>query len=182
MTVKTYWVLTKEDSKEHEKHVDAMQQAKKDAVAYIKERIACDEVYFTTRNVSYLGFKEKPDNPKIRKIGMERHDVHWLCLPKSKTDWNQIMRDGEKIAKSAIRFQEYCEGLWPETAKSVVGQGNSASSFSISETAFGFLKGRVVMCYPLSDGEAVDLSKIPKGFSELTASQYSGLLKDDQPA
>lgn len=176
MTVKTYWALSAEKSKEHEKHVDAMLQAKKDAVAYIKERIDCDEVYFTTRNVSYLGFKEKPNNDKIRKTGMERHDGHWLCLPKSKTDWNQIMIDGENIAKSAVGFQEYCKGLWPETAKSVMGQGNSTTSFSITETAFGFLKGLVVMSYPLNDGESLDKAKIPDGFTELTSSQYSELL------
>ena len=180
MTIKTYWALSVEESAKHEHAVAAQNKAQADAVNYIKERIPCDSVFFTIHGCAYLGFKsyDKPTHDKLRKTVMERHDGYWLCSPKSKTDWSDIVSEGRKIANSAVKFQDYCKQLWPQTKREVIGTGNSPSSFSLSKTAFGFLKGQLVMCLPVSDSEKLDKSIIPEGFTELTMSQYSELASD----
>lgn len=180
MTVKTYWALSVEESAKHEHAVAAQNKAQADAVNYIKERIPCDAVFFTTHGGVYLGFKGygKPVHEKLRKTGMERHDGHWLCSPKSKTDWSDVASKGRKIANSAVKFQDYCKQLWPQTRREVVGAGSSPSSCSLSRTAFGFLKGRLVMCLPVSDSEKLDKSIIPDGFTELTMSEYQSLVAE----
>lgn len=173
MTTKTFWALSAEDSEQHRHAAEAQTKATEDAKNYVIERIKCDGVFLTTSGAIYLGFKEKQDNQQLHKKPAHWHDGQHLYCTKVKTEWNQILIDAEKIARSAIKFDTYCKELWPKMVIASVGS-EGGSSFSLNQTSFGFLSGRVVAMVPFGGG-TIDRSIIADGFSELTMSQYAEL-------
>lgn len=173
MTVKTYWALSVEDSAKHKPAAEAQKKASSDAKKYIAERINCDGVFITTSNIVYLGFKQRQDNPMLHKKPAHYHDGQHMYRTKAKTEWQSIVIEAEKIARSAVKFDKYCKELWPKMVVSSIGS-EGRLSFSLSETSFGFLSDRVVAMVPFGDN-SVDTSVIADGFQELTASQFAAL-------
>ena len=176
MTIKTYWALSAEESAKHEHAVTAQNDAQTKARDYVLSKIDCDGVFITTHGSIYLGFKKLQDNKMLHKKPKHFHDGCHLYTTKSKTEWNNILIDAEKIIKGQVKFQDYCKNIWPEVVREVIGEGSSPTSYSLSKTAFGFLKGQLVICLPLSDDEKLDKNIIPDGFYELTMSQYQELV------
>ncbi|MBV2128195.1 hypothetical protein [Arsukibacterium indicum] len=175
MTIHTFWALSAEESAKHKHAADAHINASEAAKNYVTERIECDGVFITGSRAIYLGFRRRQDNPMLHKRPAHQHDGQYLYCTKTKTEWNEIVAEAEKIARAAIKFQDYCKEQWPTSITSVLGRSGSGGGFSISETSFGFMGGRVVMMRPVSDGGSVDKSTIPDGFLELTGSQYAEL-------
>lgn len=173
MTVKTLWALSVEDSAQHKHAAEAQAKATKDAKKYVTDRIKCDGIFLTTSNSIFLGFKECQDNPQLHKKPRDYYKGCHLYSTKAKTEWNQILIEAEKIARSAIKFDDYCKELWPKMVISSIGS-EGGGGFSLSNTSFGFLSDRVVAMVPFGDG-AVDKSIIAEGFQELTASEYAEL-------
>ena len=177
MTIKTFWVLSEEESLRHKPAVEAHQKASTEAKNYVVERIDCDGVFITTNNSVYLGFKQKQDNLMLHKKPAHYHDGQHLYRTKAKTEWDKIIIEAEKIARSAVKFDRYCKELWPKMVISSIGN-EGGSSFSLSETSFGFLSGRVVAMVPFSNSGSPDLSIIADGFTEITMTKYQDLLNE----
>lgn len=170
MTIKTYWTLSKDESAKHSHAAFAQLEATTSACKYLKEKTGCDKVYFTSGGSSFIAFKEKSDDKRLRKTGVVRHDSHWLYTPKVKTDWNEFCIEAEKIKRSSVSFDEYCKSLWIDAVRSVVG--SIGGSFTITETSFGFIGGTIVMMVPWGDDEVIKKSIIPNVFQEITAGEY----------
>lgn len=174
MTIKTFWAMSVEDSAKYRDVAESHRASILNAKNYVTERIPCDGVFLTQSNAIYLGFKRKQDNPMLHKRPAHQHDGQYLYCTKAKTDWDKIVIEATKIARSAVKFDKYMKDAFPQMLKNVLGS-EGGSSFSITETGFGFMSDRVVAVVPFSNDSDFDSSFIPKEFKELTASEFGRL-------
>lgn len=175
MTIKTYWAMSAEVSAPHETAVNAQADAQDKIKNMVKQRTGCDAVFFGAGKQVYAGFTQRPDPAVWKKNPITQHGGYALMSPKAKTDAAAALSEARQMANDITTFDEYCKALWPDMVRECVGSGLTHTSFTITRTAFGFLKGRVVASVPFTEEEIIDKGIIPTGFVELTASEYAEL-------
>jgi len=175
MTIKTYWALTAEASVPHEAAVDAQGEVQDKIKDLVKQRTGCDAVFFGAGKQVYAGFTQRPDPAIWKKNPITQHGGYALMSPKAKTDAAAALSEARQMADDVTTFDEYCKALWPSMVRECMGRGPTHTSFTITRTCFGFLKGRVVASVPFTDEEPIDKAIIADGFVELTASEYADL-------
>lgn len=176
MTIKTYWALSVDDSKQYAEAKDAQINAHKAAKDYIENSgFQCDGVFISTTGTVFLGFKGKPTNSDLKKKPDGDHEGFALYTAKANTLTAGVLSEAKRLANEAVCFNDFCKTKWPGVVREVMGQGNSPHSFTLTKTAFGWLGDRVVLLVPFSDQEVINISIIPPGFVELTATEYANL-------
>jgi hypothetical protein len=174
MTIKTFWALPPEISKQHLHAVTSWNDLNDKAVTLVKDKTGCDEVLRASNGSIYPGFKHIPPLVNWRK-NPAYCDGYYLMIPKAKTPESIALIEACNILKSGQPFDEYCKAKWPKMVQRVAGSSLSIASVITSKTSFGYLKGHLVAMVPFVEGKKIDKSIIAEGFIELTASQYADL-------
>jgi len=177
--VKTYWALSEEASVPFEQMACHYNVNRFQAYLELQEKVGCDSINTNTNGSILLSYNEKQDQPWLTKRPAYTAGGMYHYFPKAKTPQYDWVKKAREKTKEVPEFQAYCKEQFPDSEVSILGEAQSGSGFALYRTAFGVLKGQLVMVFPVLV-EDPDYSKVPAGFVELTNSQYAALNKDTE--
>lgn len=172
----TYWVLSKEDSAKYIEVIDKHNEAIKKAGSMLKAATGCDEINFTTDGRIVLSYKTKQDKPFLyKKPSFNEHGMYHYYV-KINTVQHEVLVAATKLLRSYKCIKEVLKEVYPDTQFRIASL-DTGSNITLHKTTFGFLKGQVIMAYPV-DSTKPDYNNVPEGFTEITNTQYVQLCKD----
>jgi hypothetical protein len=175
--IHTYWALSKEASEPFDVIITGYFAARDSIFNSILSRIGCDAVNLNTNGSLLLTYKVKQDLPFLTKRPAYENSDGYHYFTKGKFDETKFMSEMQSKYNKLEKFQDTARSMWSGALVSVMD--SVGGSFRMNNTSFGFLKGRLVMMFPVLSDKA-DFSKVPPEFTELSMSQYAELCKTDE--